>query len=215
MSATTSSSSDIDAAWVAAIARQVVARLKQLDSSPNQERVVSGVVSVASIEQVGQEIQSIVVSPGVVVTPAARDAANQRGIEIHGGLAGTQSSLEPDASASRLMEQPVGHAGSSTHSHPHRNAWLSQLDRRGLRAQQVAHVLISDDPASQVWQLCQRGVRAVVVSRLADVGRFHRDLQPQRWVLDMKRLSLIEAVNVAVMIAKLPLPESILAGETP
>jgi hypothetical protein len=49
----------------------------------------------------------------------------------------------------------------------------------------------------------KRGEVAVMISLLDDVARFAHECRPTCWVLDMKRLNLSAAANVAARIAKL------------
>ena len=64
--------------------------------------------------------------------------------------------------------------------------------------------MLSETPGREVFEQCtQHKQRSVMITSLADVDRFSAELSPTSWVLDMTRLNLVAATNVAARIAQL------------
>ena len=107
----------------------------------------------------------------------------------------------------------VGSAGSAApcreslsitdHENPSRALTIAnQLHRRGI-TELAATIVLSQTPALDVHHYCGRkNERAVMITALADVDRFRRELEPTVWVLDMERLNLVAAVNVIARISQ-------------
>ena len=81
-----------------------------------------------------------------------------------------------------------------------------QLSRRGI-AVCGARIILSDTPAKDLYHQCSRnGEVAVMVGSIEEVRRFASELEATVWVLDMKRLNLTAAVNVAAQISRMGNP---------
>lgn len=193
------SNPSIDPAQVAAIAREVIARLKS-SSSTNQSNtnqtaasIDDRVITARTIEQLTGNPTQLFVSPGAVVTPAARDEARQRGITINHTV-----KLPPDQQTHQTRLEITDTAN------PQRaRAVHTQLSKRGI-SNGSARVVLSDAPARDVHRQCTaHRERAVMVTSPADVRRFADELAPTVWVLDMKRLNITAAANVVTEITRL------------
>ena len=75
----------------------------------------------------------------------------------------------------------------------------AQLERRGVSTTDAA-VILSDRPAKTTYEQIHSGKRAAMVASLADVSRFQAELNPEAWVVDVEKLSLIETVNLVALI---------------
>ena len=181
----------IDPAFVAAIAREVIARLKAT-SKTNQTAasIHDRIVTLNIIEQlIGTPTQAFI-TPHAIVTPAARDEARRRGITI---IPTVDLPTNQQPSHEKLdITDPAK---------PERaEAMRTQLARRSV-ADGPAKIVLSDTPAREVYQQCTSGREtAVMIASISEVDRFADELAPTVWVLDMKRLNFASAVNVVTRI---------------
>ena len=174
----------VDSALVAALVREVIARLQQQDTTTSNDRVIS----LETIQ--AHQTTQLAIAPSAVVTPAASDEARRRGITI------------------QRIDQPATRTNQSTTysvidaDNPKRAETVhDQLQRRGA-SPNSATVVLSDTPAAEVHRQMLAGKRATMVAAVADVPRFAAELDPQVWVLDMKRLNIPAAVNTVAKIAQ-------------
>lgn len=209
----------IDPEFIARIVRTVIARLRQpgagqLNTHTNATAasISDKVVTVSTIEKIVGSPSQIFVVPGAVVTPAAWDAARQRGIHVH-RTTPVPVAQQPKATAQQsvaITQQPRPTQSPlkniiSDHGQPERARSLEhQLAKRGITDLHGQRVLLSDTPAADLHRcIANDACRAAMVSSIADVDRFHQELRPDVWVLDMQRMNLITAVNAAAKIAQL------------
>lgn len=187
----------IDPAIVAAIAREVIARLGST-SKTNQTAasIDDRVITAGTIEQISGHPTQLFVMPGAIVTPAARDEARRRGIAIHHTV-NLPTDQHPDQRRLEIIDS----------KQPDRaQAVRTQLAKRGI-GDGSATVLLSDTPARDVHEQCAaRHERAVMIANAMDVSRFAEELDPTVWVLDMKRLNLSAATNLVAQITRLGSP---------
>ena len=181
----------IDPVRIAAIVRKVIARLTE----PNQvtadtpEIGVRTVISVKTIEQ--QTGKHLLVSDSAVITPAARDEARLQGIRIERT---NETTVKPDQPTTENISDIDNPQRAETIRH--------QLDRRGIDLNEI-NVVLTDSPALEVHRQISGGQSAAMVTEISDVERFHSELSPSVWVLDMKRLNIPAAVNAAAKISQL------------
>lgn len=184
----------IDPATVAAIAREVIARLKST-SKTNQSAASldDRVITAGTIEQLIGKPTQLFIAPGAIVTPAARDEARQRGITINHTL-DVPAQQQPNRGRLDIIDSIK----------PERaQAVRTQLARRGTN-NGSARVVLSDTPGRDVHQQCTaHRERAVMITAVADVQRFADELAPTVWVLDMKRLNIAAATNVVTQITQI------------
>lgn len=185
----------IDPALIAAVARKVITRLRaaQADASTSTNNSANSEIAtperLITIETLRkfQDDSRIAVTPGTVVTPAAKDEARRRGIAIKRL---NQSGTTEQTSSNTQVDQTPD------------NALTQQLVRRGVTMPTCVELSWTETPAKDVFEYCRQGKRAAMVTSLADVDRFASELSPKCWVLDKQKLNLIAAVNVAARIAK-------------
>ncbi len=191
----------IDPALVAKIVGQVIAQLqttKQQETQANNTAasISDKIVTATTIESLTGTPAQIFVAPQAVITPAAYDAARGRGIEINKTTA-VPPAQQPTANSTNDQKiidtkQPARAASLAT-----------QLARRGLQTI-GSQIVLSDTPAADLHRcIANQSLRAAMVSTIVDVDRFQRELEPEVWVLDMGRMNLSTAVNVAARIAQL------------
>jgi hypothetical protein len=182
----------IDRDVVADIARKVIARLVAGSDAPDTPTVDDRVVSIGTLQQLPRSGKRISIRPDAIITPAAADEARDRGITISRT---NDTPGQPHTREAAAITDPA---------RPERaTAVCRQLDRRGIGTSS-ARIVLSDTPASEVWQQCSaQGERAVMISAVHDVQRFADELQPTLWVLDMNRLNLVAAVNVIATITRI------------
>ncbi len=171
----------IDPALIAEIVRKVIARLP----THQQTALSSRVVTLETIEKHSET--PLLVAKSAVITPSARDEAVRRGIAIE------------RTSESTFISEPAGSQVIDTENPGRALAMQRQLDRRGV-ALGTAKIVLSDSPAQEVYHQINAGNRAAMINAIADIERFASELNPNVWVLDMKRLNLPAAVNSAVKI---------------
>lgn len=189
-----SSSKQIDPAWVAAIAREVIARLRSTSkTSQSAASIDDRVITAGTIEQLSGTPTQLFIAPGAIVTPAARDEARQRGIAINHTV-NLPADQQPNHGRLEIIDSAT----------PERaRAVRTQLARRGINHGR-ARVVLSDTPGREVHGQCAtHRERAVMVATATDVQRFADELAPTVWVLDMKRLNITAATNVVAQITQL------------
>ena len=192
--------SAIDPAFVDRIVREVIARLQQTDQNitttgGTTASIGDKIVTANTITTVTGTPSQIFVAPNAVVTPAAYDAARERGIEIS-----KTTAVPPTQQPQQRTD--TNHQEIIDGTKPERAASLAaQLARRGVRTLGT-RIVLSDTPAADLYDcITTQACRAAMVATIADVDRFQRELQPDVWVLDMERMNLTTAVNVAARIA--------------
>ncbi|QDV84148.1 hypothetical protein [Planctomycetes bacterium TBK1r] len=199
-----------ETAMIADIARQVIRRLREsgspgsaasasTTSAPAGPSPVGGekLITIATLDRYASTGQILAVE-GAVITPAAREEAAQRGIQIQFAASGVASpsitsssnaaNAQADTSPPTEMQLP--------------DSLGNQLARRGITLPAGVEILWTDEPAAEVYRRCSGGQRAAMVSALSDVERFAAELSPNVWVLDRQKLNLVAAVNVAARIAR-------------
>ncbi|QDV41819.1 hypothetical protein Enr13x_16620 [Stieleria neptunia] len=196
---------------IAEIARQVIRRLRESTSVPTASAPASpspnGGEKLITIETLDRYAATgqILAAEGAVITPAAREEAAQRGIQIqHAASSGASPTGVADAQADTppatqsLVPQSLG----------------NQLARRGITLPADVEILWTDEPSAEVYRRCSGGQRAAMVGALSDVERFAGELSPNVWVLDRQKLNLVAAVNVAARIARCPAPDASAVSQT-
>lgn len=182
----------IDRAWVAKIAAEVLKRLRA-ESAAGLPRIEQRVVDVAAIREVPPNT-TVVIRSDAVVTPAARDEAQDRGVQLNKGDC---QATKPRINTNNVKVDSVG-----SESCQRAAAFKKQLGLRGIKSL-GCEVMLSDQPARDVHQQTQNNHRAVMIHSTNDVDRFASELDPTVWVIDMGKANLITAVNIAARIAKL------------
>jgi hypothetical protein len=188
------------------------------DSDSKTDRTAAAVddrvISSNTIAGLAGGITELFVDGAAVITPSAHDEARARGITINRGERIVSTASPATASPSTKPHATKPHATTS-HAAPSEGptvidrvtpdraaAIVRQLAGRGIR-HCSAKIVLSDTPAKDLYDQCVReGEVAAMVGSIAEVQRFARELDVTTWVLDMKRLSLIAAVNVASQIAR-------------
>ncbi len=185
----------IDPSLVAAISREVIARLRSATPGTTDQSIRDRIITTKTIESVTGKPTRIRISNSAVVTPAARDEARRRGISIDRTFDLHNSQDEPTPSHDLTIEI-------TDTSDPQRaQSVRDQLERRGV-IRNASRIVLSDHPANEVHRLCATGERAVMIGSINDVRRFADDFGPTVWVLDMKRLNLAAAANAAAQITQ-------------
>lgn len=184
-----------DLEWIQEIVRRVIARLRADDMThaTGVIQISQRVVTAQTIEQIKKTVRSVAIRSDAVVTPAAKDAARQRGITLQRCTQRINKNYGEHQQPAHLID---------TDDPNRREIVESQLRRRGL-AEMHTRIVLTDSPAATVIREVNGGEVAVMVSSLDEVGRFAAECNPTSWVLDMKRLNLPGAVNVTALIAKL------------
>jgi hypothetical protein len=175
----------IDRALIADVVRKVIARLQQTTTTNIDARLIT----LETIER--HDAGQLVIDESAVITPAARDEARRRGIAI-------QRLHKTKITTNRQTDTSIADTDDPNRA----DTVLHQLGRRGAKLG-TAKVILSDTPASETHKQIISGNRATMVTAIADVERFAGELDPNVWVLDMKRLNIPAAVNTVVKISQL------------
>lgn len=193
----------IDPAFIAAVARKVVARLREghveghvETSAPTVTATVAErLVTIETLRQY-EDGSEVTVAHAAVVTPAAKDEARQRSIVIKrqsvaDAIVASASNQTTDNTIDQ--QESVGAID---------DAVGRQLARRGVTFPAHVELIWTQTPAKDVFTRCQQGKTAAMVTSVADVDRFATELSPTCWVLDKHKLNLIAAVNIAARITQ-------------
>lgn len=197
-------SQSIDRDLVARVVQEVMARLTDPNTSKTDSTAAAiegRVVSVDMIERIQGAPRQLFVSHGAIITPAARDEANRRGMAVNRTVE-ISPSQQPHHSARAAANRSSTVAITDPQQPERAQAIANQLAKRGI-SRLPAGVVFSDRPAADVHRYCAVDAqRAVMIASLADVDRFAVELNPTVWVLDMARLNLVTAVNIVARIAQ-------------
>ncbi len=184
-----------DPAWTAAVVAEVIARLKADSGSPaGTMSIDQRIVTAETIARIEGAPTRLLVPTDAVVTPAARDEAKNRGIQIDPATepSDTHTPQEPKNLTQKIVDsQQSGRAA----------AIARQLAGRGVDRLDST-VVLSDTPAKEVCRQCRDGGRAVMIRSVGEVDRFAAELEPTVWVIDMDRTSLVAATNIVARIAQ-------------
>lgn len=192
------STNAIDADFVARIVAQVIARLRDgqdaamhpIDEEIIDEEVIDQkIIDAKTIERLatGSRVR---IAAGAIVTPAARDEVANRNITLH--RSEKVAALPKVAVDLGLVQDNDPDRG---------QAITRQLGHRGITSI-ASTVIASDTPARELVDQISRGKVAAMVTQINDVDRFGSEIRPNVWVLDMKRMNLITAVNTIAAIAR-------------
>ena len=231
MAAVENQQPQIDPETLARVAREVIARLtatavmqapanlgpnqpsaRPVDSSPDNNSdqsvpskndcctasIADRVITCDTIVRLPKNTAEVHILDAAVVTPSARDEAQIRRITIRRG----QQSNQATPTTTNEKNRPSA-AEIIDFANPDRAAAVAQqLSRRSI-AVNGRKIILSDTPARELYHQCTRhGEIAVMVGSLEEVQRFANEIDATVWVLDMKRLNMMAAVNVAARIAR-------------
>ena len=204
------SSHQIDQVAIQRIAEVIVAQLNakrgelihngepEVSSLPsrtnrNATYIQDRVITAASIHETSSGISIALVDQDAVITPSAKDEAKSRGIKITRVERSPQLNRPQNGSGSQVTDR----------ENPERaKAVENQLRIRGLR-DPLPRLILSETPAKELQhQILNVGETATMVGSINEVLRFGQELDVTAWILDMKRLNLTSAVNVAAKIAQ-------------
>lgn len=191
---------NIDMETLGAIVREVIRRLTETNDTGSHV-ITDRVVTATTIESLRGKASTVIVELNAIVTPAAKDAASDYGIEILRGSPQSETKpITPSQSNDSEANNPL--QLSDTNDPSRGKLVAAQLQKRNVTDSKT-RIVLSDSPALTVVEEIQRGEVAVMVSSLDHVQRFDTECSPTTWVLDMKQLNLPAAVNVAAQIVKL------------
>lgn len=202
----------IDRNVIEEITRQVIAQLRSnlaqapaddLTATSQTNRIASAinekVISEEVITKIPRDVSVALIRHDAVLTPSAIDESKRRQLEI-----------------TRLDDTPVSGSSNPTTStlildrdnSIRANSLANQLHHRGL-PKNHARIVLSDTPAKELMlQINEHQQIATIVGSIEEVKRFSAELDLTCWILDMKRLNFMSAVNVATAIARIGSPES-------
>jgi hypothetical protein len=196
---------------------------KPNDSSAGSELVIPlSLITGEALPKDLSTLRKLRVPAGAVLTPTARERLLTAGIAIEtinqksttaqstSSAATTPSTSKTERSADQIKMLGIASEIGTAETGPG-PALVAQLGRRGLQAsllkvddllQQVAQgskgLILTEHPQRVVCEACRRSeIRAAHVTQLLEVPDVQADLQPNLWVLDMRRLSLAAAVPIA------------------
>lgn len=157
------------------------------------------VISVDSLAEVPADAARVLVENSTVITPAARDLARQRGIVwVRQGETPLQArdvlliaDTDSSARAAGLSHQLASRGLTATPTDA--DALLKQV--QDGRASGIA---LSDLPAGFVCMACRNeSIRAATISELNELNPIASQMQPNLWVIDMRRVTLSKAIVLA------------------
>ena len=194
------------------ITRQVIAQLRSnlaqapaddLTATSQTNRIASAinekVISEEVITKIPSDVSVALIRHDAVLTPSAIDESKRRQLEIT-RLDDTAVSGSSNPTTSTLILDRDNSIRA--------NSLANQLHHRGL-PKNHARIVLSDTPAKELMlQINEHQQIATIVGSIEEVKRFSAELDLTCWILDMKRLNFMSAVNVATAIARIGSPES-------
>jgi hypothetical protein len=195
-----------DARWIQKIVSEVLRRLREPLSSKDlsEHKINQRVVTAETIESLGPAAVKWMLRSDAVVTPAAKDLARQKGIELSRcpGPIDQTSCIPQHRDNSHLNNARLeSDQLIDTDDAARGRSIMEQLRKRNVTNWNT-RILLSNSPAATVVREVNRGEIAVMISSLDQIDRFAAECAPTTWVLDMKQLNLAAATNVAAQIAK-------------
>ena len=202
----------IDRNVIEEITRQVIAQLRSnqaqapaddLTATSQTNRIASAinekVISEEVITKIPRDISVALIRHAAVLTPSAIDESKRRQLEIT-RLDDTAVSGSSNPTTSTLILDRDNSIRA--------NSLANQLHHRGL-PKNHARIVLSDTPAKELMlQINEHQQIATIVGSIEEVKRFSAELDLTCWILDMKRLNFMSAVNVATAIARIGSRES-------
>lgn len=209
---TSDTASTIDPAYIAAIVRQVLARIRAAQATGQSEttgitqhpRAMKLVTLDAVVRCAASEERVVYIEPRSIVTPAARDEAKRLGVRLQ-LVAAESTSTSQERSASVAARVSLGMIDTTPAS------WVESasvaLARRGISitpGYAAIQIVLTDEPAKQTHAYSSRPAhRAAMLSGINQVERFQRELSPDVWVIDKTQLNFPTVVNLVAKIARL------------
>ena len=191
---------------IAEIVRQVLARLNstaeiesstQVIDSSTQKQTTSAalteqIITSRTIQQLSKQTSQIFVSPTAIITPAARDDARSRNIEIQRTVP-LPEEQQPDQQKIEIID----------YEQPERSqAVKQQLAIRGI-THGTGKIVLTETPAKEVhFQCARKNEVAVMIGSFDDIQRFADEITPTVWILDTQRLNFTAVVNAVAQISK-------------
>ena len=195
-----------DAAMIAEIVQQVILRLGHKTESDHTHGISTTrkpdtrttaainerIITTQTIASLHDSTVQILIPPEAVITPAARDEARGRNVEIQRTIQ-LPTGQQPDQDRIVIID----------HENPQRASAVSQqLAIRGITPGAMK-IVLSDTPAQEVHcQYSEHNETAVMIGSINDIKRFSKEVTPTVWVLDMHRLTFTAAVNTIAQISK-------------
>lgn len=195
-----------DAAMIAEIVQQVILRLGHKTESDHTHGISTTrkpdtrttaainerIITSQTIASLHDSTVQILIPPEAVITPAARDEARGRNVEIQRTIQ-LPTGQQPDQDRIEIID----------HENPQRARAVSQqLAIRGITPGAMK-IVLSDTPAKEVHcQYSEHNETAVMIGSINDIKRFSKEVTPTVWVLDMHRLTFTAAVNTIAQISK-------------
>jgi hypothetical protein len=189
--------------------------------------IPSRVITAAELPSDLSAIRTVLVLDGAVLTPSARERLTAAGITIgtrsapsakaarssSKSLAATAPAPTTESSPSEMINGLMVASDLGTAEEGPGPAIVAQLQRRGLTTQLTSvddllkrlprggrGLLLTQHPQKVVCDACRSPeIRAAQVASMSEVADVHRDLKPNLWVIDMRRLSLSAAVPIAAI----------------
>jgi hypothetical protein len=191
---------------IASIVRRVLRELETSvgpQASDNVFEFDQQVITLDDLKAIPASAKSIRVGLRAVITPSVRDELKSRGISVAKSAKATGS--KPSAEVRRQLPfRRVNLQHDETVELTLFDALQKQVAARGIRLCDQAGVtaILSDRPATVVYQSIAANTSAVAINRIDDIARFNRDLRPTVLVLDVHHLPLVSLVNAVVQIAR-------------
>ncbi len=202
----------IDRNVIEEITRQVIAQVRSnqsqapaddLTATSQTNRIASAinekVISEEIITKIPRDVSVALIRHDAVLTPSAIDASKRRQLEITRLDDTTLSGSSNPTTSTVILDRDNSIRA---------NSLANQLHHRGL-PKNHARIVLSDTPAKELMlQINEHQQIATIVGSIEEVKRFSAELDLTCWILDMKRLNFMSAVNVATAIARIGSPES-------
>lgn len=228
-------STTIDPRLIQRVVREVVLRLRQQpsgtggapqahsDTSPAKPdadgplRIDQRLITVETLNVLPSGCRGVVVPARAVITPAAKDEAKQRGVQIQcvdrerqdptaertSGSAGQSSSRVRIADADDAARGQGLAAQLLSRGRAVRSGTVDEALAEVAGSPNQVAVILSNEPAAIVCRACRsERVRAAAIDSHQQLERVSIALRPNVWVLDMQRISIPQAAALADRCAR-------------
>lgn len=159
------------------------------------------VITLEDLKSIPSSTKTIRVPSGAVLTPSVRDELRTLGIRV---TKTESSNTRPSAEVrTKLPFRRVNLQHDETVDAALFDAVEKQVSSRGIRLCDQAGVtaILSDRPATLVYQSIAANTSAVAINRVDDIARFKNQLRPTVFVLDIHHLHTVALVDAVMQIA--------------
>ena len=168
----------------------------------NEFAFTQRVITLEDLKAIPSSTKTIRVPAGAVLTPSVRDELKILGIRV--SKTESPKSKPSTEVRAKLPFRRINLQHDETVDAALFDAVEKQVSSRGIRLCDQAGVtaILSDRPATLVYQSIAANTSAVAINRVDDITRFKNQLRPTVFVLDVHHLHTVAFVDAIMQIAR-------------